>query len=43
MEDVFWGLMIPLLGTTLGAACVFSCGDGCTDRFSAALRDLHRV
>lgn len=23
MEDVFWGLMIPLLGTTLGAACVF--------------------
>lgn len=26
MEDVFWGLMIPLLGTTLGAACVFSCG-----------------
>mgnify|MGYP000184650031 FL=1 len=23
MEEVFWGLMIPLLGTTLGAACVF--------------------
>ena len=23
MEDVFWGLMIPLLGTTLGAVCVF--------------------
>ena len=23
MEDVFWGLMIPLLGTMLGAACVF--------------------
>mgnify|MGYP000195357139 CR=1 FL=1 len=23
MEDVFWGLMIPFLGTTLGAACVF--------------------
>lgn len=44
MEDVFWGLMIPLLGTTLGAACVFFMrGRGCTDRFSAALRDLHRV
>ena len=23
MEDVFWGLMIPLFGTMLGAACVF--------------------
>ena len=43
MEDVFWGLMIPLLGTTLGAACVFFMRGRCTDRFSAALRDLHRV
>ena len=23
MSDVFWGLFIPFLGTSLGAACVF--------------------
>lgn len=26
MENIFWGLMIPLMGTTLGAACVFFMG-----------------
>lgn len=23
MTDTFWGLLIPFLGTSLGAACVF--------------------
>lgn len=23
MDSVFWGILIPFLGTTLGAACVF--------------------
>ena len=32
IQDAFWGILIPFLGTTLGAACVFflktKLGDG---------------
>lgn len=40
--DIFWGLFIPFLGTSLGAACVFLCGEKCIAAYSGAHRFCFR-
>ena len=35
MQEAFYGILIPFLGTTLGAACVFFMKKRSATRFSA--------
>ena len=37
MQDAFWGILIPFLGTSLGAGCVFFLKNSLRDRIQRAL------
>ena len=37
MQDTFWGILIPFLGTSLGAGCVFFLKNSLRDRIQRAL------
>ena len=37
MQDAFWGILIPFLGTSLGAGCVFSLKKSLSDGIQRAL------
>ena len=37
IQDAFWGILIPFLGTSLGAGCVFFLKNSLRDRIQRAL------
>ena len=37
MQDAFWGILIPFLGTSLGAGCVFFLKKSLSDGIQRAL------
>ena len=37
MQDAFWGILIPFLGTSLGAGCVFFLKNSLRDGIQRAL------
>ena len=37
MQDAFWGILIPFLGTSLGAGCVFFLKNAFSDGLQRAL------
>ena len=37
MQDAFWGILIPFLGTSLGAGCVFFLKNAFSDGIQRAL------
>ena len=40
IQDAFWGILIPFLGTSLGAGCVFFLKTLCVTASSAPSPDL---
>ena len=40
IQDAFWGILIPFLGTSLGAGCVFFLKNSLRDGIQRASPDL---
>ena len=41
MQDAFWGILIPFLGTSLGAGCVFFFKKSLSDGIQRALTGVN--